>query len=1165
MHRRGFIIGLILFCTLILTSMLTHSTAQVGQLPNPLVIVSNHGQAGPTVDKTLVHNTFTDPVPDWNGRFFNPVGWPDAYPVMRALAWTTSPDVAPLLAAGADHIWGGTPSGPLTADAGNGTTYANRFATGNYDNGYPIPTGSQYLFLRRDFCLPINAQASLATRRLSTGGTSITLLNATGVITDGAASVWLNGTTIAVVSDDESGNTTDINVPDPSFLFRGHNALALRTGDARSDERAAILYRAAFSYALDPNAITTTINTTPSFEQEQVQFYVTTDGLSGRTPFNYAWTFGDGGGAAGTTVYHTYTTTGDYTATLSIADIDSCTATLEMPVTVLPFPLSITKTATPDPVTAGESLHYQITVQNTSTVRDLTGVVVADELPLETTFAFCSNGCTPPTPPARVVSWSLGTLGTESTIILDLYMTVALTASGRLTNTTYGVQTNEVYTTGVPVGVEVLPAPCLLALTNLDVTGSDNGLINTSYPFTGTIAPPNASEPIYYTWTPTPVNGQGTSTADYQWVTPGWYTLTLRAENCAPPDTVAVTATHVISINSPCPSPVTGASISGPTSAYTDTTYSFSANLTPTNATQPVTYTWSPLPLSGQSTPTSTYEWSTPGWYTLTLTVENCGGTVTTTHVISVNVPCPHPLTGARISGPGNGFTDTLYTFSGIITPANATEPVTYTWSPTPSSGQGTLTTTYQWATPGWYTLTLRAENCGGIVTATHIISVSAPPITCPFPLTGVNITGPTNGIIDTPYLFGNVPTPNYLTHPITYTWSPPPLSGQGTPTTTYQWATPGWHTLTLTAENCGGAVTTTHAISISTSITCSHPLLGVSINGPTSGYTNTQYSLTAALNPANATTPVTYTWSPAPLSGQGTPSAVYQWAITGTRTISLTAENCGGIFNDAHTITIGVRRPSFVYLPVLVRNYPDDAPDACPGWSLAIAEPFDEDFDHTADQDWFTFQATADVSYTIRTLDLEIRADTVITIYDSTCTTPLATNDDLPPPSNSRASQIGWRATATGPLHVLVRQFDPASFDTDTGYSLAVYDEANPAPRIDDAPDFCSLAADLATGQPYTNDFDHANDNDWFVFDATAGHTYTIATGNLGTRADTVLELWDDDCALRLSIDVEPGNPEAQIIWPATFSDQLRVNVRHYDWTIYGPDTDYSVTVGEE
>ena len=93
MYRRGLILGLILLCTLMLVSQLTHSTAQVSQLPNPLVIVSNQGQEGSTVDKTVVRSTFTDPAPGWNGRFFNPVGWQDAYPVMRAPAWSNSGDI----------------------------------------------------------------------------------------------------------------------------------------------------------------------------------------------------------------------------------------------------------------------------------------------------------------------------------------------------------------------------------------------------------------------------------------------------------------------------------------------------------------------------------------------------------------------------------------------------------------------------------------------------------------------------------------------------------------------------------------------------------------------------------------------------------------------------------------------------------------------------------------------------------------------------------------------------------------------------------------------------------------------------------------------------------------------------------------------------------------
>jgi len=68
-----------------------------------------------------------------------------------------------------------------------------------------------------------------------------------------------------------------------------------------------------------------------------------------------------------------------------------------------------------------------------------------------------------------------------------------------------------------------------------------------------------------------------------------------------------------------------------------------------------------------------------------------------------------------------------------------------------------------------------------------------------------------------------------------------------------------------------------------------------------TSGGSET-YTFNAIIAPANATTPVTYQWSPEPASGQGTASAAYQWS-GGTNEISVTVTNCGGTFSDTHII----------------------------------------------------------------------------------------------------------------------------------------------------------------------------------------------------------------------------------------------------------------------
>ncbi|MFP4393956.1 MAG: PKD domain-containing protein [Anaerolineales bacterium] len=1088
MYNRYLVLSITMILVVGSLFLMKGSVASPLDLANPLILVSNQGQAGADVDKTLVQNTVIDPAPNWRTRFFDAAGWQDAYPVKRALAWTTSAEIAPLLNDGADHVWGGAPGGPLEPDAGNGTAYPNRESGGHYDNGHPIPASPspQYLFLRRDFCLPINAQAN-AQRRLTNGDIEIHLLNATDSagIPDGAASVYLNGDIIAWIPGDESGAVELINVPDPRFLYRGRNALTMRVGDARSDARAAILYRAAIDYAIDPDAIALHITPDSPFVGEPVDFSVATDGLSGRSPYIYQWAFGDGDAGAGANVDHVYEMTGSYTVSLTIADVDACTATAALPLTVLPHPLSIEKTAYPDPVTAGETLRYRLTVENRSAARSLTNVVVTDTLPPGTTFNFCSGGCAPPIPPDRTVAWTLGSLGPGQSTTLDLYVDVDLTVSGVLTNATYGARATEAVTTGQPMTVTVQPPPC--------------------------------------------------------------------------------------------PAPLEAVALSGPTQGYTATTYVFTGTLTPTDPTTPLALAWAPEPITGQGTLSAAYQWPAVGTYPITLTAENCGGMISATRAITISAPpptCPAPLTDVNIIGPSAGETDTPLTFTAALTPTDATPPLTTTWAPAPLAGQGTLTATYQWDAPGAYTITLRAENCGGtsggggIVSATRAITVSAPPPTCPAPLADVDIVGPSAGETDTPLTFTAALTPTDATPPLTTTWAPAPLAGQGTLTATYQWDAPGAYTITLRAENCGGIsggggiVSATRAIAISAPPpTCPVPLTGVAIAGPSAGETDTPLTFTAALTPTDATPPLTFTWTPAPLSGQNSATATYRWPDPGVHPVTLHAENCGGAITATREVILSDRPIANIYLPLVIRNWPDDAPDRCPGWLIEPGAAHRENFDHYDDRDWFVFQATAGLSYTLRTDDLEIYADTVITLYDSACTTPLAYNDDIAYP-NDLASEIKWPAQTTGPLHLEVRNFAPHQYGEQTGYTLLLYRES--APPDEEAPGACPGQM-IDIGTRYPESFDHPNDNDWFTFEATAGQTYTIATDDLGPRADTLLELWGDDCATKLdeNDDIDPGvNVASRIVWQAQTSGRLSVMVRSYDWTVYGEGTEYTLTV---
>ncbi len=180
-------------------------------------------------------------------------------------------------------------------------------------------------------------------------------------------------------------------------------------------------------------------------------------------------------------------------------------------------------------------------------------------------------------------------------------------------------------------------------------------------------------------------------------------------------------------------------------------------------------------------------------------------------------------------------------------------------------------------------------------------------------PLTDVSIDGPDSGIVNIDQAFLAKVSPVDASTPITYTWIPEPSSGQDTSAAIYNWDTLGTHTITVTAENDGGSATATHTITITNIV-----LTGVDIEGPEIGVVSTTYAFTASVSPANASLPITYTWSPAPLDGQGTSVATYRWDTGGIKTITVGVQNGGDVFTDDHAINILERRG---YLPLVLRH----------------------------------------------------------------------------------------------------------------------------------------------------------------------------------------------------------------------------------------------------
>lgn len=77
-------------------------------------------------------------------------------------------------------------------------------------------------------------------------------------------------------------------------------------------------------------------------------------------------------------------------------------------------------------------------------------------------------------------------------------------------------------------------------------------------------------------------------------------------------------------------------SIIGPANGSPGQQLLFSALVTPADATPLLQYTWSPEPLAGQGTDLPTYRFDNNGKYEIILLVQNCGGSLTALHTITI-------------------------------------------------------------------------------------------------------------------------------------------------------------------------------------------------------------------------------------------------------------------------------------------------------------------------------------------------------------------------------------------------------------------------------------------------------------------------------------------------------------------------------------------------
>ena len=100
-------------------------------------------------------------------------------------------------------------------------------------------------------------------------------------------------------------------------------------------------------------AMTVTATAAPTSGNSPLSTVLTASVSGGQSPFNYAWDFGDGQTGVGNVTSHTYTTAGNYTATVTVTDNTGATATASVsiavtgPAIVNPTITSVTKATNP--------------------------------------------------------------------------------------------------------------------------------------------------------------------------------------------------------------------------------------------------------------------------------------------------------------------------------------------------------------------------------------------------------------------------------------------------------------------------------------------------------------------------------------------------------------------------------------------------------------------------------------------------------------------------------------------------------------------------------------------------------------------------------------------------------------------------------------------------
>ncbi len=434
---------------------------------------------------------------------------------------------------------------------------------------------------------------------------------------------------------------------------------------------------------------------------------------------DYSWNFGDGspvvdaGSTASTT--HSYATRGHYTVTLTVTNDAGQTATFHQAITV-DDPPSVTISPTVAVTTPGSTVSFN----GTATAPDSGGSISG----LSWNFGDPSSGNNTST--ATNPSHTFANAGAY---------TVTLTATDEK-----GMRNDETAT----VKVDARPTAAFSA----SATTASPASPGTAVSFNASASSDTVGTIIDYKWNfgdGSPADDTGaTPTVSYTYATRQNYTATLTVTN---DDGQTATTTQTVTVDDPPTASVTpSATVSTPSSpvSFTSTAASPDAGGSIGN------HSWNfgdGTTLSGASDTNASHTYTSPGVYTVTLTVTDDLG-VSSSASTTITIDAVPTVTFTASANPATAGSTVAFNAGGS---SDSYGTITsYSWN----FGDGTTATgvapSHAYASPGTYTVSLNVTNdAGQSATQTGTITVNSsasptPPVTSTTTSTTTTTTTPT-------------------------------------------------------------------------------------------------------------------------------------------------------------------------------------------------------------------------------------------------------------------------------------------------------------------------------------------------------------------------------------------------------------------------------------